>query len=419
VLRGSGTPLAAPLKEEMEARLGADLSDVRVHTGGAAHVSAAEVDARAYASGSHIVIGDGGADKHTLAHELTHVIQQRHGPVAGTDHGSGFKVSDPFDLYEQAAEANAARVMRAPLSQHHLAAEVDEAVSRPKAPLAATAVLQRAKGEKRKRSSSETTQSSAEEETPEAEKAETPEAEKEETPEPKEPKLSKEEEGPETESPDKEEASEAELAEFRKINAKVKAIPYIRKVAEQGRPGAARQLVGVWNASNHRFKQISDDDLSDFMPTTTGPPSTAGINFDNIWTVGPFPTGTDNAWDHFGKHGRELGKGTPEEYVRAAQDVRKKPNFGYSQQGQGLKNQYVRLDLSTVAAGPENWQGELVVEDSLGKIASYYKLDNISALNNGYKSVLDQLYYLDTGREKPTKTALNEYAETVLSNIKK
>jgi hypothetical protein len=105
--------------------------------------------------------------------------------------------------------------------------------------------------------------------------------------------------------------------------------------------------------------------------------------------------------------------------VRAAQDVRKKPNFGYSQQGQGLKNQYVRLDLSTVAAGPENWQGELVVEDSLGKIASYYKLDNISALNNGYKSVLDQLYYLDTGREKPTKTALNEYAETVLSNIKK
>jgi len=95
----------------MEARLGADFSDVRVHTGEAARASAAGVGARACTSGDHVVIGEGGADKHTLAHELTHVIQQRQGPVAGTDHGSGFKVSDPFDVYEKAAEANAARVM--------------------------------------------------------------------------------------------------------------------------------------------------------------------------------------------------------------------------------------------------------------------------------------------------------------------
>ena len=122
VLSGSGQPLAAPLREEMQARLGADLSHVRVHTDGAARASAAEVGARAYTSGSHVVIGDGGADKHTLAHELTHVIQQRQGPVAGTDHGGGFKVSDPFDAYEKAAEVNAARVMRAPLSQYRLTA---------------------------------------------------------------------------------------------------------------------------------------------------------------------------------------------------------------------------------------------------------------------------------------------------------
>jgi len=118
VLRGSGQPLAAPLQEEMEARLDGDFSQVRVHTDGAARASAAEVGARAYTSGNHIVIGDGGADKHTLAHELTHVIQQRQGPVVGTDQGSGFKVSDPFDVHERAAEANAARVMRAPPSQH-------------------------------------------------------------------------------------------------------------------------------------------------------------------------------------------------------------------------------------------------------------------------------------------------------------
>ena len=120
VLRGSGQPLTAPLKEEMQARLGTDLSDVRIHTGSAARASATEVGARAYTSGSHVVIGDGGADKHTLAHELTHIIQQRQGPVAGTSYGA-FTVSDPADRDEKAAEANATAVMRAPLSQHRLA----------------------------------------------------------------------------------------------------------------------------------------------------------------------------------------------------------------------------------------------------------------------------------------------------------
>ena len=122
VLRGPGQPLAAPLKEEMQARLGADLSDVRLHTGAAARASAAELSARAYTAGSHIVIGDNGTDTHTLAHELTHVIQQRTGPVPGTSHPTGFNVSDPFGAYEKAAEANATRVMQTPLSQHHPAA---------------------------------------------------------------------------------------------------------------------------------------------------------------------------------------------------------------------------------------------------------------------------------------------------------
>ena len=103
-----------PVKEEMEARLGADFSDVRVHTDSAARASAAEVGARAYTSGSHVVIGDDGADEHHLAHELTHILQQRQGPVAGTNHGNGLKVSDPSDVYEEAAEANAARVDASP-----------------------------------------------------------------------------------------------------------------------------------------------------------------------------------------------------------------------------------------------------------------------------------------------------------------
>ncbi|CCA59142.1 hypothetical protein SVEN_5856 [Streptomyces venezuelae ATCC 10712] len=111
VLRGSGRPLGEALKSEMEGRLGADFSDVRLHTGPAAQRSAAEIGARAYTSGSHVVIGTGGADKHTLAHELTHVIQQRSGPVSGTDNGAGLSLSDPSDRFEREAEANAARVM--------------------------------------------------------------------------------------------------------------------------------------------------------------------------------------------------------------------------------------------------------------------------------------------------------------------
>lgn len=89
VLRGAGSPLADPVRQEMEARLGQDFSDVRVHQGTEARRSAGEIGARAYTSGNHVVLGEGGGDKHTLAHELTHVIQQRQGPVAGTDDGGG------------------------------------------------------------------------------------------------------------------------------------------------------------------------------------------------------------------------------------------------------------------------------------------------------------------------------------------
>ncbi|MEO3749136.1 DUF4157 domain-containing protein [Streptomyces sp. B6B3] len=111
VLRSAGRPLDAPVRTEMETRLGADFSDVRVHDDTAAQRSATEVGARAYTSGSHVVLGQGGGDRHTLAHELTHVIQQRHGPVSGTDNGSGLSVSDPSDRFERAAEANATRAL--------------------------------------------------------------------------------------------------------------------------------------------------------------------------------------------------------------------------------------------------------------------------------------------------------------------
>lgn len=115
VLRSSGRPLDTPTRTEMEARLGADFASVRVHDGPLAQRSAAEIGARAYTSGEHVVIGPGGRDRHTLAHELTHVIQQRSGPVSGTDNGAGLRVSDPGDRFERAAEANARRALSGPV----------------------------------------------------------------------------------------------------------------------------------------------------------------------------------------------------------------------------------------------------------------------------------------------------------------
>ena len=49
-----------------------------------------------------------------LAHELTHVVQQRSGPVDGTDAGGGIQVSDPSDRFERDAVANADKVMSGP-----------------------------------------------------------------------------------------------------------------------------------------------------------------------------------------------------------------------------------------------------------------------------------------------------------------
>ncbi|WP_203690132.1 DUF4157 domain-containing protein [Streptomyces sp. SID12488] len=125
VLGSAGKPLAAPVRQDMESRFDTDFSDVRLHTGSAAARSARAIGARAYTSGSHVVLGAGGGDKHTLAHELTHVVQQRNGPVSGTDHGHGLKVSDPSDKFERAAEANARKVMSGPTPDVQRAPEAD------------------------------------------------------------------------------------------------------------------------------------------------------------------------------------------------------------------------------------------------------------------------------------------------------
>jgi hypothetical protein len=51
-----------------------------------------------------------------LAHELTHVVQQKAGPVDGSPAGGGIRVSDPSDRFEREADSTADRVMSAPTS---------------------------------------------------------------------------------------------------------------------------------------------------------------------------------------------------------------------------------------------------------------------------------------------------------------
>lgn len=117
VVSGGGASLDRDVRTDMEGRLGADFSDVRVHTDAAAHDSARAVGAHAYTVGSHVVFQRDAFDPHssagrtTLAHELTHVMQQRSGPVDGTPAGGGVSVSDPGDRFERAAAANAEQVM--------------------------------------------------------------------------------------------------------------------------------------------------------------------------------------------------------------------------------------------------------------------------------------------------------------------
>ena len=114
---GGGSPLDKDTRGFMESRLGSDFSDVRVHTDAKAHDSARSVQAYAYTVGSDVVFQSGkyepesDSGKRMLAHELTHVVQQRSGPVAGTPAPGGIQISHPSDRFEQAAESTADRVM--------------------------------------------------------------------------------------------------------------------------------------------------------------------------------------------------------------------------------------------------------------------------------------------------------------------
>lgn len=103
--RGGGRPLDDGVRDRFAPGLGDPLSDVRVHDGPDAHDLAASVAARAFAVGSDVFFAEGEHQPGTtdgdrlLAHELTHVAQQR-----GASTGGPLTVSQPGDALEQEAD---------------------------------------------------------------------------------------------------------------------------------------------------------------------------------------------------------------------------------------------------------------------------------------------------------------------------
>src|SRR6266566_8361148 len=103
VLSSPGRPLDAGTRAFMEPRFGHDFSNVRVHTDARAAESARAVNALAYTVGRDVVFGRGqympgtSEGKRLMAHELTHVVQQK----GVTAFQGKLALGSPTDRFEQ------------------------------------------------------------------------------------------------------------------------------------------------------------------------------------------------------------------------------------------------------------------------------------------------------------------------------
>jgi hypothetical protein len=104
-MRGAGRALPLQTRASMESIIGAGLADVRVHDGTAADGLARAVQARAFATGRDLFFARGeyrpgtSGGERLLAHELTHIAQQR-----GASTGGPLSVSQPGDAFEREAD---------------------------------------------------------------------------------------------------------------------------------------------------------------------------------------------------------------------------------------------------------------------------------------------------------------------------
>jgi hypothetical protein len=112
--RSGGQALDSNVQAKMSKSTGQEFSDVKVHTGPESHALNEQLSAKAFTTGSDIFFRDGAYDpgssggQELLAHELTHVVQQRSGSVGSSS--GGMKVNAPGDSYEQEADSVAKSV---------------------------------------------------------------------------------------------------------------------------------------------------------------------------------------------------------------------------------------------------------------------------------------------------------------------
>jgi hypothetical protein len=104
--RGGGAPLDESARSNLEPSMGHDFSDVRVHTDSQSDSLNRAVQAEAFTTGNDIFFRSGSYSpgssdgQKLLAHELTHVVQQRNAPPT-----SEMTVSSPDDASEREASA--------------------------------------------------------------------------------------------------------------------------------------------------------------------------------------------------------------------------------------------------------------------------------------------------------------------------
>jgi nucleoid-associated protein YgaU len=106
----AGTGSEVPFRRDMERSFGEDFGGVRAYLGGGNAIAGlGTLGARAAAQGETIAFESSTPDKALVAHELTHVVQQRRGG-ASSPQGKG-EVSTPGDAAEVEADQVAAKVV--------------------------------------------------------------------------------------------------------------------------------------------------------------------------------------------------------------------------------------------------------------------------------------------------------------------
>jgi hypothetical protein len=140
-LKRGGQAMPDDLRTKMEAAFGgADFSQVRLHTDGAAVAAARGIRAHAFAVGEDVYFGTGEFRPHSregqelLAHELTHVVQAQEGRIRAGGSSGGqagdVAVSSPTDSHEREAVRRARQVVDA-VGTADVAGEVEDRALHP------------------------------------------------------------------------------------------------------------------------------------------------------------------------------------------------------------------------------------------------------------------------------------------------